>query len=113
MLEQQSGVIVNLASIGGRVALRCLATYCVSKAGLVSLTQVLAVKWAGRGVWVNAVVPAYVGTSMAEPLMGHPILGPQLIARIPLGRPAEAAEVARAVPYLASDDVSYVQGHVL
>jgi NAD(P)-dependent dehydrogenase (short-subunit alcohol dehydrogenase family) len=113
MLERGSGSIVNVTSIGGVVALPRLAAYCAAKAGLNSLTRVLAVEWADRGVRVNAVAPAYVQTAMTEGLLTHETLGPLLRANVPLGRFAESDEVAAAVVFLASPEASYITGQTL
>jgi NAD(P)-dependent dehydrogenase (short-subunit alcohol dehydrogenase family) len=113
MLARGSGSIVNITSIGGVVALPRLAAYCAAKAGLDSLTRVLAVEWAGRGVRVNAVAPAYVQTAMTDGLLTHETLGPSLLASAPIGRFAESAEIAAAVVFLASKNASYITGQTL
>jgi NAD(P)-dependent dehydrogenase (short-subunit alcohol dehydrogenase family) len=113
MLARRRGAIVNVASVGGLVGLTRLAAYCASKAALVSLTRVLAVEWADRGVRVNAVAPGFVKTAMTADILAHPVLGADILAATPLGRIADAGEVAAAVVYLASDGASYVTGHTL
>jgi NAD(P)-dependent dehydrogenase (short-subunit alcohol dehydrogenase family) len=113
MLARRRGVIVNVASIGGLVGMRRLAAYCASKAALLSLTRVLAVEWADRGIRVNAVAPAFVKTAMSAEIIAHPVLGADIIASTPLGRVGEAGHVGAAVVYLASDAASYVTGHTL
>lgn len=113
MLEQGSGTIVNVASIGATVALPRLAAYTASKAGLVALTRVLAIEWADRGVRVNAVAPAFVETRMSEGLLSHATLGPATIAKTPIGRAGTPEEVADAVLFLASDRAAYTTGSVL
>jgi gluconate 5-dehydrogenase len=113
MLERGSGSIVNITSIGGIVALPRLAAYCAAKAALNSLTRVLAVEWAARGVRVNAVAPAYVETAMTSGLISHETLGPALLADTPLGRFAQPRDVAGIVLFLASDAASYITGQTI
>jgi NAD(P)-dependent dehydrogenase (short-subunit alcohol dehydrogenase family) len=113
MLERGGGSIVNITSIGGVVALPRLAAYCAAKAGLNSLTRVMAVEWAGRGVRVNSVAPAYVQTAMTEGLLTHETLGPSLLASVPMGRFAEVDEIASAVVFLASGQSSYITGQTI
>jgi gluconate 5-dehydrogenase len=110
MLERGSGAITNVASIGGLVALPRLAAYCAAKGGLIALTRVMAVEWASRGVRVNAVAPAYSPTSMASPLISHPEIGPELLAKTPLGRFGAPEEIAAAVVFLSSSRASYITG---
>jgi NAD(P)-dependent dehydrogenase (short-subunit alcohol dehydrogenase family) len=110
MLERGSGAITNVASIGGLVALPRLAAYCAAKGGLIALTRVMAVEWAARGVRVNAVAPAYSPTSLANPLLLHPEIGPELLAQTPIGRFAAPEEIAAAVVFLSSSRASYITG---
>lgn len=113
MVEAGRGSVINVASIGARVGLTRLAAYCASKAGLEALTRVLALEWAGHGVRVNAIGPAFVTTDMSSALLEHPHFGPQLLAQTPLGRFGEAEDVAGAAVYLASDASRYVTGQTL
>jgi NAD(P)-dependent dehydrogenase (short-subunit alcohol dehydrogenase family) len=113
MLANGGGSIVNVASIGGLVALPRLAAYCASKGALVQLTRVLAVEWADRNVRVNAVAPGYVRTEFTRSLLEHPEISARLLASTPVGRFAEPEEIAPAVAFLASDDASYITGAVL
>jgi NAD(P)-dependent dehydrogenase (short-subunit alcohol dehydrogenase family) len=113
MLERGAGSVINISSVGGIVALPRLAAYCAAKGALNSLTRVLAVEWAGRGVRVNAVAPAYVQTAMTDGLLGHETLGPALLAQTPIGRFAEANEIAAAAVFLASPGASYITGQTI
>jgi NAD(P)-dependent dehydrogenase (short-subunit alcohol dehydrogenase family) len=113
MLARGQGSIINIASVGGIVALPRLAAYTAAKSGLVGMTRVMAVEWAPRGVRVNAVAPAYASTEMADGLLQHESIGPMLLGNTPLGRFAEAEEIAPAVVFLASSDASYITGQTI
>jgi 3-oxoacyl-[acyl-carrier protein] reductase len=114
MLEKRSGAIVNVASVAAMRGAAGRAAYAASKAAIVSLTRTAAVEWAARGVRVNAVAPGYVETDLIATFVasGRLDLSP-VVARTPAGRLATPAEIAKAIRFLASDDASYVNGHVL
>jgi len=114
MLEMGSGAIVNVASVAATRGAAGRAAYAASKAAIVSLTRTAAVEWASRGVRVNAVAPGYVETDLIATFVaaGRLDLSP-VVARTPAGRLASPAEIAKAIRFLASDDASYVNGHVL
>jgi len=111
MLAAGSGVIVNITSLTGHIALARRAAYTAAKHGLEGLTKTLAVEWARRGVRVVSVAPAYVATEL---LAGTSKAGgftlEEVAARTPMRRLAEPEEVARAVAFLVSDDASFVTG---
>jgi NAD(P)-dependent dehydrogenase (short-subunit alcohol dehydrogenase family) len=113
MLGAGSGSIVNVASIGGQVALPRLVAYCAAKAALLSLTRVLAVEWGARGVRVNAVAPGYVETEMTQGLTQNPVLHSRLVEATPLARLAAPQEVAAAVSFLVSEGAAFVNGATL
>ena len=71
MIKQKSGKIINMTSVGGKVALPRLVAYCASKAGIISLTQVLAAEWAQHNILVNAIGPSYVETDFTAGLRGN------------------------------------------
>jgi 3-oxoacyl-[acyl-carrier protein] reductase len=114
MLEKGSGALVNVASVAATRGAPGRAAYAASKAAIVSLTKTAAVECAGRGVRVNAVAPGYVETDLIAAFVssGRLDLSP-VVARTPAGRLASPAEIAKAICFLASDDASYVNGHVL
>lgn len=115
MLEQGSGVIVNIASIAGEVALPGRAAYCASKHGLVGLTKVLGTEWANRGVRVVAVGPGYVSTEMVQQSVDRGVFAaPAVEGRTPMGRMGDVGEVAEVVRFLVSDAASYITGtHIM
>jgi NAD(P)-dependent dehydrogenase (short-subunit alcohol dehydrogenase family) len=115
MLAQKRGSIVNIASIMGLVGggLYPNLAYHTTKGALVNFTRALAVEWAGRGVRVNAVAPTFVRTPLTARLLSDPQMQAAIEAMTPLGRLAEADEIADAVLYLASDAAAMVTGHTL
>jgi NAD(P)-dependent dehydrogenase (short-subunit alcohol dehydrogenase family) len=92
------------------VAVPPVPGYGAAKAGIVQMTKNLAVAWAGDGIRVNAVAPGLIATAMTAGMRGVAALeGPQL-ARTPLGRWGEAADVVPAFLFLASAEACFVTG---
>ncbi len=111
MVAAGRGVIVNVSSVAGHTALPQRAAYCAAKHGVVGLTKVLAAEWAPHGVRVVSVDPAFVMTPLVRQTMADGRFAEEdILARTPLGRLGQGAEVARAVRFLASDAASYVTG---
>jgi 3-oxoacyl-[acyl-carrier protein] reductase len=111
MLPAGRGVIVNIGSLFAATGMPMRAAYAASKHGVAGLTKVLATEWAGRGLRVVAVDPAYVRTALddADQRDGG-YTEADIVRRTPMGRYAEPAEVARVVAFLASDAASFVTG---
>ena len=109
MLGQGSGAIISVASQAASVALPGHVAYCASKAGLLGLTKVLALEWAGRGVTVNTISPTVVLTPLGRKAWDN-AEGEALKAQIPTGRFALPEEIAAAAVYLASDAARMVNG---
>lgn len=112
MIAQGGGVILNTASMWGLSASASRAAYCASKAGVVSLTEVLADEWARHGIRVNAICPGYIRTALTDDLIAEGKLDLEKIeARTPLGRMGTPGEVAEMAVYLASDAAVFINGH--
>lgn len=107
-----AGRILNITSQAGIVAIDDHAAYGASKAGLIMLTKVLAVEWAGFGITVNSIAPTVVETPMA--LVGWSgEKGIKAREEIPVGRFAKPHEIAAAAVYLASENASIITGETL
>ena len=110
MLGQGSGRIVNIASIAGKEGNPTLVPYSTAKAGVIGFTKALAKEVATRGILVNAVAPAVIGTDMVQQMSRETV--DMLIAKIPMGRIGRPEEVAALVTWLASDECSFSTGVV-
>ena len=112
MLRQDGGgSILNITSISGVVGMAGQSNYSASKAGMIGLTKALAKEVASRKVTVNALALGMVATDMADKL--DETYQAKIIEQIPLGRFAEADEVARIACFLLSDDARYITGQVI
>jgi NAD(P)-dependent dehydrogenase (short-subunit alcohol dehydrogenase family) len=111
LLRAGGGSIVNTASF---VAVMGAATsqiaYTASKGGVLAMTREIAVEYARRGIRANALCPGPVNTPLLQELLADPAARARRLVHVPMGRLAEAHEVARAALFLASDDSSYVNG---
>jgi NAD(P)-dependent dehydrogenase (short-subunit alcohol dehydrogenase family) len=118
MLAQGSGRIINIASIAGLVPLRLQCAFVAAKAGVVNLTKAMALELGPHGILVNGIAPGSTLTKGTRRLfydeggLFHDSVK-QMLAHVPLGRPAETREIAVAALFLADPENSYMNGHVL
>lgn len=114
MIEQKKGKIINIASMSGivvnRLSNRHPLSYCVSKAGVIMLTKVLAAEWAKYNITVNSIAPAYMKTAILHP---SPEIRAEMVRDIPTGRLGKPEDLKGAVVYLASEESNFVTGHTL
>ncbi|SDS77276.1 SDR family NAD(P)-dependent oxidoreductase [Corynebacterium timonense] len=114
LLKEAGGAVVNLASVAAVLGMPGRANYNAAKHAIVGLTKSLAVEWAPDGIRVNAVGPGYVETQLTRTLVDEGALDPEpTIARTPLKRWAQTAEIADGILFLLSARASYITGHTL
>lgn len=113
LVPQESGKVINISSIMGRVALATQAAYASSKGAIEQLTKVLAIEWAPANVQVNAIGPTYFETELTRPLFEDQERQEFIASRTPMGRWGQPHELAGAVIFLASQASDYVTGHTL
>lgn len=117
--EPAGGVLVNIASVAGMIAVDRRAAYGTSKGGVIALTRSIAMDFVGQGIRANAICPGTVHTPFVEGFLQRNYAGKedemrqQLHARQPVGRMGEPNEIAYAALYLASDEAAFVTGSSL
>jgi meso-butanediol dehydrogenase / (S,S)-butanediol dehydrogenase / diacetyl reductase len=113
MIERRGGAIVNIASVNGLSALGNEA-YSAAKAGMINLTQGIAVRYGAHGIRCNAIAPGTIRTPIwQERIDRDPDVFERLVKWYPLGRVGEPDDVANAALFLASDEASWITGTVL
>jgi len=113
MMRQRRGKIINISSTSADKGTPYFAAYCASKAALSSLTRCLASEWAQFNINVNAIAPGTVDTDMTRPSLLNPERKKLYLDAIPLGRLAEAQEIARLALFLASEAADYISGQTI
>src|SRR5439155_76684 len=102
--------LVNIASVAGKEGNATLVPYSTAKAGVIGFTKGLAKEVATRGILVNAVAPAMIGTDMVRQMSQETV--DMLLAKVPMGRVGRPEEVAALLTWLASDECSFSTGAV-
>jgi 3-oxoacyl-[acyl-carrier protein] reductase len=111
MLKQRWGRIINITSVFGQTGQAGQANYSASKAGLIGLTMAIAREVGSRNITCNAVAPGFIETAMTAVLSEE--FKQTAVKQIPLGRVGTPEDIASSVAFLASDEASYITGHVM
>jgi NAD(P)-dependent dehydrogenase (short-subunit alcohol dehydrogenase family) len=114
MMRQESGVIINISSLGSQVLMHNMGVYCASKGGLETLTRALALELAPHGIRVNAIAPGHIATAgNLKWVAAAPAREERFRARIALGRLGRIEEIGSTAVFLASDASAYITGQIL
>ena len=111
MIRQRRGRIISISSVVGQSGNAGQANYAASKAGLIGFTKAVALEVASRGITANVVAPGLIETDMTRALTEQ--AREEWASKIPLRRLGTSGDIASAVCFLASDEASYITGHVL
>jgi acetoacetyl-CoA reductase len=111
MRQRKFGRVINISSINGQKGQFAQVNYSAAKAGDIGFTKALAQEGARAGITVNAICPGYISTEMVMAVPEK--VRETIVAQIPVGRLGEAAEIARCVVFLASDDAGFITGATL
>jgi gluconate 5-dehydrogenase len=110
MIAQQSGKIINIASLMSEVSRRTVSAYVSSKGAVKQLTKSMATEWAGHNIQINAIGPGYFKTEMNTALLNDPEFNSWVKGRAPAGRWGEPEELVGITVFLASKASSYING---
>ena len=114
MMEQGYGNIVNVASLAGLKPSGYNLSYSASKYAVVGMTKSAALEYGRKNIRINAVCPGYTNSALLDQLLGsRPDMGDTLKRLIPMDRFGEAAEIAEAITWLASDNSKYITGQTI
>ena len=113
MIKRGSGSIINMSSVNGVNPGIGIGAYPASKAGIISMTQQMAIEWGKFGIRVNCISPGFIDAGMSKPIYEDPKVRELRGGAVPSGRVGEADDIANAVLLLDSENASYVNGHNL
>lgn len=113
MAEQGKGKIINIASMLSFQGGILVPSYTAAKSGVAGLTRALANEWAAHGINVNAIAPGYVATDNTAPLRADPQRNQAILARIPVGRWGDPADLKGVAVFLASAAADYMHGAIV
>ncbi|MEZ4712633.1 MAG: glucose 1-dehydrogenase [Caldilineaceae bacterium] len=110
MQGRGGGKVINMASVAGRTPLAGMGIYCVSKAAVIMLTEVLAAELAADNIQVNAIAPGFIKTKFSSAIWANPDINDAVVAAIPQKRIAAPDELTGIALYLASAASSFTTG---
>jgi len=110
MKARGGGKVINVASVAGRQPQAGMGIYCVSKAAVIMLTEVLAGELAADNIQVNAIAPGFIKTKFSSAIWSNPEINELVIEKIPQKRIAQTSELTGIALYLASDASSFTTG---
>jgi NAD(P)-dependent dehydrogenase (short-subunit alcohol dehydrogenase family) len=110
MIQQGGGKIINISSTAGIIGEQGFLPYCVSKAGVMTLTRILAYEWSRHNILVNAIAPGLIAGGMNAPILNKEGLVSGLTQQVPLKRLGKPEEIVNTVLFLASDESGYING---
>jgi len=110
MIKQGGGKIINISSAAGILGEQGFLPYCVSKAGVMILTRILAYEWSKYNILVNAIAPGFVAGGMNAPVLNKEVLVSGLTQQVPLKRLGKPEEIMKIALFLAAEDSSYING---
>lgn len=113
MLDQESGKIINIASIAGKTGFENSSAYCASKGGIINLTRELGLELSPKGINVNAIGPGVIKTDMTKSMLEDEEYKNQVMGMTPRGRVGQPEDIASAAVYLASEESDFVVGETL
>ncbi len=113
MIDAHSGSIINVASIGGKVALDRRLGYCTSKAAVDHFTRVLAFEWGKYNVRVNAIAPGYIKSAMNADLRADPVRYKAMVDDVPLGRFGDPEDLVGTILFLCSEASAFISGQTI
>ncbi|MFZ5755003.1 MAG: SDR family NAD(P)-dependent oxidoreductase, partial [Bacillota bacterium] len=113
MVEQRSGKIINISSMGAFLGITRSSAYCATKGGVNQLTKVLASEWGPYGVTVNAIAPGFFVTPLNEKVLTQPEVEAKLTGDTPLKRYGNPRDLVGTTIFLASAASDFVTGTVI
>ena len=113
MIQRGSGIILNITSINAITVGPGTGSYPASKAGLVKLTEMMALEWGGSGIRVNAIAPGFIDAGISTPFYKDPSVRKLRGDAVPTKRLGLAEDIANAVLFLSDPKSSYINGHHL